>query len=94
MPMFMFPLFPPDVDSLDREEVVECRRILEGMAGAYGGELTSFAIHRGTVLFGVSNDEMAKFILESFEQMTGKKPEVVADAGEFTQRARKILGEP
>jgi hypothetical protein len=86
-------LFPRETDSLDHPEVKEFQHILEGMAGAYGGRLTSFAVDRGVVAFGVDNEEMARDMRNDLARLTGNPPVVCADEQQFREEASRLLGE-
>jgi hypothetical protein len=80
-------LFPPEIDSLDHPTVLEFRQLLAGMAKDFGGKLTSFAIDRGVVYFGVHDEKVAKDVLEIIAERIPNPPIICADDEDFHKMA-------
>ncbi len=84
-------LFPPEIDSLDHPAVQEFRQLLDGMATDFGGRLTSFAIDRGVVYFGVHDEKVAKDVLEIIAEKIPNPPIICANEEEFHKAADEKL---
>ncbi len=80
-------LFPPEFDSLDHPAVLEFRQLIAGMAKDFGGRLTSFAIDRGVVYFGVHDEKVAKDVMEIIAEKIPNPPIICADDEEFHKMA-------
>ena len=84
-------LFPPTVDSLDHELVLEFRTLLEGMADSYSCKMTSFAIKQGVVFFSFDSQEVVDDILEDLAELTGQKPVLCDSIESFHNEAKNIM---
>jgi hypothetical protein len=84
-------LFPPEINSLDHPAVLEFRQLLAGMAKDFGGRVTSFAIDRGVVYFGVHDEKVAKDVLEIIAEKIPNPPIICANDAEFHKMADEKL---
>ena len=63
-------IFPKEINSIDHQEVIHLREVLEELALDYECQLTDFDIHCGTVIFAFDSDELMANIIEILENDT------------------------